>query len=372
LPNGRTALKYIYGRAFRAPNAFESYYTDGATMELPDVPLKKENIESHEVVLERTLTPWLGFTADAFYNNLDNLIDQVVDPATGLPRAVNVGADRGRGLEFELEAKRASGLSARASYALADAQDLIEGRRLANSPLQQAKFNSTLPIKRHVLAALELLYTSTQQSYQGTRVPASFLTNLTLSTRPLWGGWEFQAVATTYSTGVGGSYGPERIASRHLAGWAELPFQTLVSIACRPQAGRQVKRGRPRAGLGIAGLACLGAALALCLPCASGQQRDERAVRAAYVFNLTKYVQWPQEKIGVDHRVQRQSTTGEKLRELLEGKASESRSIHVVLVSPEEDLPMCAILYLTDPPSKKLRGLARQAREQGNSHRGRD
>jgi iron complex outermembrane receptor protein len=212
LPNTRTALKYIYGRAFRAPNAFESYYTDGATMQLPDVPLKKENIESHEVVLERTLTPWLGFTADAFYNNLDNLIDQVVDPATELPRAVNVGADRGRGLEFELEAKRASGLSARASYALADAQDLIQGRRLANSPLRQAKFNGSLPIKRHVLAALELLHTSTQQSYQGTRVPASFLTNLTLSTRPLWGGWEFSGSCyNVFNRGWSAPMGPNEL-----------------------------------------------------------------------------------------------------------------------------------------------------------------
>jgi hypothetical protein len=97
------------------------------------------------------------------------------------------------------------------------------------------------------------------------------------------------------------------------------------------------------------------AALLLYLPGAAAQQRDERAVRAAYVFNLTKYVQWPQEKSELIIAFSGSPTTGEKLRELLEGKSSESRSIHVVLVPPEEDLPRCAILYLTDPPSKKLR-----------------
>jgi iron complex outermembrane receptor protein len=190
LPNSRTALKYIYGGAFRAPNAFESYYADGVTTELPSGVLKKESIESHELVWERALTPWLGLTANAFYNKLDNLIDYMVDPATGMTQSVNVGADWGRGLEVELGAKRASGVGARASYALADARNDTQGGRLANSPLHQAKLNTTLPVKRHAFAGVELLYTSAQGSYRETRVPSSFLTNLTLSTRPLWGGWE--------------------------------------------------------------------------------------------------------------------------------------------------------------------------------------
>jgi hypothetical protein len=98
-----------------------------------------------------------------------------------------------------------------------------------------------------------------------------------------------------------------------------------------------------------------GAVLARCLPCASAQQRDERAVRAAYVFNLTKYVQWPQETSELIIGFIGSPTTGEKLRELLEGKTSESRSIHVALFPSEEELQKCSILYLTDTPSRKLR-----------------
>ena len=192
-PNSRTTLKYIFGRAFRAPNAYESYYTDGVVMIKPAVPLKPEHLESHEVVVEYRLLPWLGMTADGFYNDLGNLIDEVPDPATGLNHFVNRGRDAGRGIEFELDAKRASGLAARASYTLADATDTIQHLRLANSPLHKAKLNATIPVSRRAFAGLELLYFSAQQSYQGTRVPPSFLTNITLSTKPLWGGWEFSA-----------------------------------------------------------------------------------------------------------------------------------------------------------------------------------
>jgi outer membrane receptor for ferrienterochelin and colicins len=192
-PNSRTALKYIYGRAFRTPNAYETYYSDGVSVVAPTTPLKPETMGSHEVIFERGLTSWLQMTADGSYNHLGNLIDQVPDPVSGLTHFVNIGRDRGRAFELELEAKRASGIAARASYTLADAADSIQHVRLANSPLQMGKFNGTVPIFHRTFAALELLYSSAQLSYQNTRVPPSLLTNATYSTKPLWGGWEFSA-----------------------------------------------------------------------------------------------------------------------------------------------------------------------------------
>jgi outer membrane receptor for ferrienterochelin and colicins len=192
-PSSRTALKYIFGRAFRAPNAYESYYQDNVVIEAPGVQLQPEHLTSHEVIVEHSPTSWLRTTADGFYDHLRNLIDQIPDPATGLTYFSNVGHDRGRGVEFELEAKRASGLSGRASYAFADAYNLIDRKPLENSPTHNAKLNATIPVPRQALVGLELLYFSAQKSYQGTPVPSSFLTNVTLSTKSLWGGWEFSA-----------------------------------------------------------------------------------------------------------------------------------------------------------------------------------
>jgi outer membrane receptor for ferrienterochelin and colicins len=192
-PNHRTALKYIFGRAFRAPGAFEEFYVDNISIQAPPKPLRPEQILSNEIVFERTLTSWLSMTADGYYNNLHNIIDNAAAPS-GLSYFVNDQQDQARGIEFELEAKSASGLTARTSYTLSKTDELHEqGGRMANSPRQQAKLNATMPITRRGFAGLELLSFSEQQTFRGTTVPASFLCNITLSTNPLWRHWEFSA-----------------------------------------------------------------------------------------------------------------------------------------------------------------------------------
>jgi iron complex outermembrane receptor protein len=193
-PNSLTALKYIFARAFRAPSAYEDYYTDGVSIIAPANPLKPEHIVSHEVVLERKLNPWLSLTADGFYNNLTNLIDEVPDNAgDGLNQFVNVGHDRGLGFEVELEAKRQSGWAARASYTGVNTRDLFQNTILANSPGSTVKFQATAPVSRRAFLGMDLAYASTQTSYQATHVSPSFPVNITFSTKPLWRDWQFSA-----------------------------------------------------------------------------------------------------------------------------------------------------------------------------------
>lgn len=192
-PNSRTALKYIYGQAFRAPNVYESYYTDGVSITRSALPLKAEHIASHEVIFERSITSWLNGTVDGFYNQLTNLIDEAPDPASGLNQFVNSGHDQGEGVEFELSAIRASGLAARASYTFADARDLVQHSPLANSPSHLAKLDGTLPLAGRGFLATELLFSSAQVGYGGNPIPSSILTNLTLSSKRFQNTWEFSA-----------------------------------------------------------------------------------------------------------------------------------------------------------------------------------
>ncbi|HEU4416745.1 MAG TPA: TonB-dependent receptor, partial [Candidatus Angelobacter sp.] len=192
-PTSKTTLKYVFGRAFRAPNAYESYYVDNVVIVAPTVTLKPETITSQEVILEHAFRPWLHITTEAFNNNLDNLIDQDPDPVSGLTHFVNSGRDHGRGIEAELDAQRTSGLAARVSYTFAHAMDDVQETFLQNSPMHTGKLNLTVPVVHRAFAGIEMLYSSSQTSYLETRVPPSFLANVTLSSKPVWGGWEFSA-----------------------------------------------------------------------------------------------------------------------------------------------------------------------------------
>ncbi|HTP69159.1 MAG TPA: YfiR family protein [Dongiaceae bacterium] len=95
---------------------------------------------------------------------------------------------------------------------------------------------------------------------------------------------------------------------------------------------------------------------------AQEQPRDERAVKAAFVFNLTKYVEWPQKNEEIVIGFVGVSQTGEILRKMLNGKTSDSRVIRVLLSPSEPDIARCSILYIADPSPKNVRAALEQAR----------
>jgi len=85
----------------------------------------------------------------------------------------------------------------------------------------------------------------------------------------------------------------------------------------------------------------------------AGQSQSEVKIKAAYVFNLTKYVEWPIPTNQVLVCAIGDGPQVEALREL-DGKISDSRHI-VVLVRPaDSDLRRCDLLYVTYSSSKKI------------------
>jgi iron complex outermembrane receptor protein len=192
-PAADTTVKYILGKAFQAPSAAEQFYSDPINVLPPPVKLLPEQILSNELVLEQNLRPWMSVTADAFYNQLHNLISEVPANIPGFAWVVNDGQVNAKGLELEVAAERSSGLGARASYtATATNQGGIYTHPV-NAPVTQAKLNGTSPVSRHAFASVELLYVSSMTDYRGTRVPSYMLPNITVNTNPLWGGWVFSS-----------------------------------------------------------------------------------------------------------------------------------------------------------------------------------
>lgn len=100
--------------------------------------------------------------------------------------------------------------------------------------------------------------------------------------------------------------------------------------------------------------------LAVLVPLSPGwlsAQQDERAVRAAFVFNLTKYVSWPGARDRLVIGVVGEPDTGAVLKQVLDGKVSDGRRIAVVLHTPDSELSECDLLYVGGVSPATLRSI---------------
>jgi iron complex outermembrane receptor protein len=193
LPTAHTSVKYIFGHAFRAPDPYDEFYVDQLDITATNTQLKPESVNSHTILVEHTVNSSLRFTASAFQNDLNRIIEEQQDAVTGQTHFANLKGDQGRGLEFELNAKSRSGWSARPSYVFTRAISQDTRQSTLNSPAQIAKLNGIAPLGRYSSLGLELIYTGSQNNFANQRISSSFLTNATVSTPILRRGWEFSA-----------------------------------------------------------------------------------------------------------------------------------------------------------------------------------
>jgi len=99
-------------------------------------------------------------------------------------------------------------------------------------------------------------------------------------------------------------------------------------------------------------------------PAVPAQSRSDREVKVAFVFNLTKYVEWPHPGgelvvgfLGDDPAM------GQLLSRMLNGKISENRPIRVVLSPSDEALARCDLLYIGYASPKKIRAVLEKTRK---------
>lgn len=118
--------------------------------------------------------------------------------------------------------------------------------------------------------------------------------------------------------------------------------------------------GRYRRLTGVAAvilprLACGLLTVPLLAPLLSSQAHDERAIKVAYVFNLTKYVEWPHTGSEFVVGFVGEGPMGEALEKMLTGKSSDSRPIRVVLSPEDNALEQCDVLYVAYASPQKVR-----------------
>lgn len=189
-----TTLKALYGRAYRAPNAYELYYAvPGPGGQKPNPGLRPEYIRTQELIAEHFLTPNVRFIASLFRNQVSDLISFTTDPSGGMLVFRNIDQATATGLELELEKAWTGGARLRTSVSLQRARDDATGAMLVNAPRQLAKLNWSMPLLASAWrAGLEAQYVGHRSTLQ-SEVPGYWLANLTLSSVRLATGLEASA-----------------------------------------------------------------------------------------------------------------------------------------------------------------------------------
>ncbi len=184
-PFKATTLKLLYGQAFRAPNAYELFWTQ-SDIAKANPWLRPETNKTSEVVLEHYLNNGTRLSATGFYYRIRDLITQQTDPADDFLVYNNVESISAKGIELELEREWSTGLRGRVSYTFTDIRNEDTHSGLTNSPKHLAHFNLIMPIANEsVFAAIDVRSMSKRRTLSGDYASSVLVPNLTISTRKL-------------------------------------------------------------------------------------------------------------------------------------------------------------------------------------------
>lgn len=191
LPSSTQSFKYLYGRAFRAPNSFELnavFFGEGVN------DLRPETIDTHELVWERYVNDWLRTSVSTYWYKADRLISLQPDDSAFLGLTfVNQGEVRAKGLELEAQMRLKGEARSLVSYALQSAVGQESHARLPNSPRHMAKARLSVPgPMRQSFISVDGQYRSSRETLAGANVPPSANINVTLI-QPLGRSWELSA-----------------------------------------------------------------------------------------------------------------------------------------------------------------------------------
>ncbi len=191
----KTTFKALYGQAFRAPNAYERFYSGTGLNANPS--LDAEAIKTYELAVDHTLTDHIRATVAGYFYTIDDLVSLGDDPsAPGSLTYSNAGKTESMGLELQLEMddKGPLGVAGRIGYALQKTEDRRTNGRLTNSPAHPLNFNAIVPVVQDkIFAGLEVLYTSKRKTLAGNSTNGFSTTNVTLLTKNVLEGLEVSA-----------------------------------------------------------------------------------------------------------------------------------------------------------------------------------
>ena len=180
LPNRSNSLKFLAGRAIRAPNAYQLAYRDSQFDGETRPDLDDETLQSLELAWERRFSSSLFGSMSVFRYTMEELIELREDPAGG-SHYDNVDAATSDGVEVELSARMPSGVWMVAGASLQQATDDRTGARLSNSPELQLNTKLSAPLGRGWRGATDLLYETGRRTVDATETDPYLLVNANLA-----------------------------------------------------------------------------------------------------------------------------------------------------------------------------------------------
>jgi len=182
-------VKFLYGRGFRNPSAFQLFYSDGhATQGNPDA--RPESADTVEFDLERKLGKRINVQASAYGYRLSDFLEGLALP-DGLIQYQNAGTIQAEGIELEVSGRPARWLEASASYALQRSR-LVGNEVLPNSPSQLGKVRFSVPLGRRFDLSGGIQTDSSRLTLAANQLPPFCLADFTITSRRLPGNFDFR------------------------------------------------------------------------------------------------------------------------------------------------------------------------------------
>jgi outer membrane receptor for ferrienterochelin and colicins len=207
-PFEQTTIKLLYGQAFRAPNAYELFYSAAPNEANPS--LKPETVKTTELALEQSLPNHLRMTVSGYFYPIRGLISQEEGTAPGLVMYRNSGNINMQGLELALNRKAPSGLEAGGNFSYQDAKSVSSGSPLTNSPHELAQVHLSVPLyHRQVFASMNVQYVGKRLTLAGNYAGAYLVPNLTFFSQKALKRWDLSASFYNVFDGQYGDPGAE-------------------------------------------------------------------------------------------------------------------------------------------------------------------
>ncbi len=184
-PTATSSLKVMAGSAFRAPNAYELYYSF-PNYEEANTSLTPETVQTYDFEWDQAFGKIHQFSLSLFRYTAQNLIVNALDTKTGLYDFQNLNKASANGIGAEYQIHTSDGVLGRLSYTYQRAQDDATGDWLSDSPQVLAKASLQVPVIAHLSVAGELQYSGTSLGYAGDANSPYALVNLKVSSQGLF------------------------------------------------------------------------------------------------------------------------------------------------------------------------------------------